>query len=33
MIESMSVLASVVSSFSRAGLNVVDRQQFQKGRA
>ena len=33
MIESMLILASVVSSFSRAGLNVVDRQQFQKGRS
>jgi hypothetical protein len=33
MIESMPILASVISSFSRAGLNVVDRQQFQKERS
>lgn len=30
MFESLPILASIVSTFSRAGLNVVDRRQFQK---
>jgi hypothetical protein len=33
LLESLPLWASVISSFSRAGLNVVDRKQFQKERA
>lgn len=33
MVDSLPVLASIISTFSRAGLNVVDRRQFQKEKA
>lgn len=33
MLDSLPVLASIVSTFSRAGLNVVDRRQYQKEKA
>ena len=32
LFESLPILASIISTFSRAGLNVVDRRQFQQER-